>query len=227
MPRRCSAPIRLKRLLSYTQPGASGSPRLAISSPVENNATRRRRLAVTAAMPSDAISPRSAGRSTRPARSTGLPRVRSSPWRLRFSPALITRGAMRTRSPSPRGSTSHNSSGTTVSAPSGITAPVMMRTHSPAPDRPRCGVPANTVADGSQLDRRVCAQRRRQRRHNRPSPSCRAPARRSANDHVGASTRPSACANGTLLALVDRPQARRDRRAACGHAQVVFARGEW
>ena len=42
-------------------------------------------------------------------------------------------------------STRHSSTGTTVSASTGITAPVMMRTHSPASSRPPWAAPANTV----------------------------------------------------------------------------------
>ena len=124
------------------QPGGSGSPGLRNSSPVENSATRNRRITVTSAKPSDAISPRSAGRSTRPAFSAGLPCARSSPRRRRFSPARSTPGCSFTTAPC----SVQSSIGTTVSSPVGMTAPVMMRTHWPRAGTGPGAAPANTVS---------------------------------------------------------------------------------
>ena len=100
-------------------------PKVRSSLPVENKATRKRRNTVTCSMPKDAINPRSPGRSVRPAAKARPPCAKSSPHLRRFSPRRITPGLMCTLPPSTR----HNSCGTTVSAPAGITAPVMMRKH--------------------------------------------------------------------------------------------------
>ncbi len=73
--------------------------------------------------------PSSAGRTRCPTANTCCPLRRSSPAKRRFWPALVTApAAMRT----PVASSVARSCITTVSAPAGITAPVKMRTHSPA-----------------------------------------------------------------------------------------------
>ncbi|CFP68998.1 Uncharacterised protein [Bordetella pertussis] len=74
----------------------------------------------------------SAGRSTRPAVSAFSPSARSSPARRRLSPGRTAPAGTTMRSPSWR----TNSCGITVSSPSGMTAPVMMRTHWPGPTVP-------------------------------------------------------------------------------------------
>ncbi len=66
----------------------------ASSSPVEKKATRSRRLTSTSPMPSEAISPSSAGRSSCPGWSTGTPALRSSPAARTFWPAFCPGGTV-------------------------------------------------------------------------------------------------------------------------------------
>jgi hypothetical protein len=124
------------------QPGSNGSPRERSSSPVEKNATRNRRCTMTWPMPSEASRPRSAGRNIRPRVRAALPSSRSSPMWRRLSPVRTTPSGMVTVVSD---ALWVNSCGTTVSHLAGITAPVMMRTHSPWPTVPSKAFPANTV----------------------------------------------------------------------------------
>ncbi len=61
------------------------------SSPVEKNATRRRRNTVISPMPSEAIVPSSAGCTRSPARNTTCPGLMSSPAKRRFVPSFVDR----------------------------------------------------------------------------------------------------------------------------------------
>ena len=135
-----------------------------------------------------------------PARSAGWPAVRSSPASRRLSPRRSALAGKRTRSPS----TLQNSCGTTVSSPAGITAPVMIRSASPAPTRPCQAAPASAVpttrscrSPSFPLSHSARPPAPHRRRQSRPSPSCRAAARRRATTTSSASTRPSASNSAT------------------------------
>src|SRR5438552_1346149 len=127
------------RLESRICPFPSGASTSAISSPVQNTATRGRLRTCTFDRPTDASRPISAGRSTVPASRIVSPLRRSSP-------------ACRTESPFGVGAVivttslalSLSSTRTTVSAPSGIGAPVMMRIASPGPTSRSGNSPAAT-----------------------------------------------------------------------------------
>ena len=98
-------------------------------------------MTFTVARPRLAIRPSAAGPRVWPRRSAGWPCMRSSPLKRRLSPALRMPGGRVMCSPS----TFTNSSGTTVSRPAGMMAPVMIFTHWPGPTLPLQALPANAV----------------------------------------------------------------------------------
>ncbi len=141
------------RLLSYTQPGSSGSPSERSSSPVEKNATRRRRRTRHFA---DAE--RSDQTEVRRAQDAAGAQGRAAAGEIFAGETPVgARHARRWRqSGSYRHCASTSSCGTTVSQPAGMQAPVMTRTHCVAATAPSNGWPASalpatvssTAADG-------------------------------------------------------------------------------
>ena len=125
------------KLESCSSPGASSAPASRSSSPVAITATRARRTHCSSARPAATAIPSSAGPSSRPGARTASPARRSSPARRTLRPALSCSSKV-TFEPS----SSTTSIGATASAPSGITAPVEIRTASPSPTVTSEGCPA-------------------------------------------------------------------------------------
>ena len=121
-PSRASIAISMKRLESNNCAAARASPGDASSLPVENTATRMRLTTSSCVRPNAAASATSCGRSRCPAFSAAEPDGMSSPAGRTLAPGLRPAGST-TLSPSTRTSSCMN----TVSAPSGIGAPVKMR----------------------------------------------------------------------------------------------------
>ncbi len=119
-----SIAISMLRLESKSCAGPRMPPGATISSPVENTATRTLRLSSTFAYPKAAASATSWGRMRWPAGRTVSPSAISSPAGRTLAP-LFRPGGRRTP---PVSSTRTSSCMNTVSAPSGIGAPVKTRT---------------------------------------------------------------------------------------------------
>ncbi len=117
----------MKRLESKSCAGARDAPGDTSSFPVENTATRMRRRTSSLVRPKAAASATSCGRSRRPAASAAEPAGMSSPAGRTLAPGLNPAGSTTLPSASSRTSSCMN----TVSAPSGIGAPVKIRTASP------------------------------------------------------------------------------------------------
>ena len=120
----------LKLLLSKIFPGSRDWPLGTSSSPVDRMATTGRRTTLTLCNPNDAMTPMTEGRMTMPGVRTCWPVCTSSPAGRTLPPSgRLERMSIRSLGrPSRRRATSSVSSkGTTVSAPSGTGAPVMMR----------------------------------------------------------------------------------------------------
>ena len=144
--RRTSAPASAawaasaSELLSWIWAGPSGRPGGTSSSPVEMTATRGRRWTDAEACPVAASRPIAAGSSARPRSNRSKPAATSVPARRTFAPVLAAAriSTVAGISDAPAGA-SVSSTGTTVSAPGGIIAPVMIRS----------AVPGSTAASGA------------------------------------------------------------------------------
>ncbi len=215
-----SSPASRKRLASYSAAGGSGLPGSTISSPVENTATRTRRRTGNSVSPTAAASATCGVVSRRPAGSiTDLAR-KSSPAARRLAPRFRP-GGTTTVSPSTRVSSCMN----TVSAPSGIGAPVKMRIASPAPSARVAARPGGDAIDdlepgvarggkigmahGIAVDRRIVERRQIDRRQNIQRDDT---AARSGERH--------------RLGLRHRRNTLRDQLLHLGHRQQRAAKGE-
>ena len=122
--------------------------------------------------------PSSAGRTSWPAREHHLPGLEVLAGEAPVLAGLASlRRRRRARRPRPRVA---RSCITTVSAPAGITPPVKMRTHSPAPTRAARRLAGERLADAPQHRLAVRPRGRRSAPRSRPSPSCRGRERRAA-----------------------------------------------
>ena len=177
-PSRASIAISMKRLESNSCDGARGAPGETSSLPVENTATRMRLRTSTWVRPNAAASATSCGRSRRPALSAAKPEAMSSPAGRTLAPGFRPAGSTTLPASSIRTSSCMN----TVSAPSGIGAPVKIRTAWPgwnrAPGR-RAGLDAPghgkrlllalrqiAAAHRIAIDGGIGERRQRQRRRN-------------------------------------------------------------
>ena len=184
------------------RPGAGSDPGGASSSPVASTATRGRRAHAAAPRPTLASTPSSAGPSSVPWVSTVVPARTSSPARRMFAPSSGVPTSTRPPAISVR------STGTTVAAPSGTTAPVEMRIASPASSAPANGCPAR---DSPTTGRAPVA----------PGPTAKPSMAELSNGGTStslctssASTRPSASATGTSAASSGTIWASTKRRAS-------------
>ena len=186
-------------------PGRIGSPGATISSPVETTATSGRRHTSTAARPTAASMPISREVSTWPARSTVSPRARSLPAKAMNWPETAGRrtaiaGMPLSLSPSPS-TVSVCSTMTTASAPRGAMPPVAIRVAVPGSTVRLGATPGVRISGFSAriLGDRSLAPMVSSARTAKPSTLARSNPGASISATTGrASTRPNACANGTV-----------------------------
>ncbi len=187
-------------------PGRIGWPGATISSPVEMIATSGRRHTSTAAAPTAASMPISREVSTWPARSTVSPRARSLPAKAMNWPETAgRRTAIAGTPPSPPSPTPSTvsvcSTMTTASAPRGAMPPVAIRVAVPGLTVRRGAVPGVRISGFSTRiagDRSLAPMVSSARTAKPSTPARSNPGTSISAATVRASTRPRACANGTV-----------------------------
>ena len=175
--RSCSGCCRRSRLR------ASGVPMETSSSPVEKKATRSLRKTLTSLMPSEASMPDFGGRASAGRAEHDLPALDV----LAGEAPVLSRLGDRPRldRDTPSGARLHAPASRPCPRPAASTPPVKMRTACAVTDAfRRTAVPANDVADARELVSPL-AQGPRSARPNRPSLSCRGPARRRRDQVLG------------------------------------------
>ena len=146
-PNVCTCAATVYELASRIWPGPGAWPGGTTSLPVARIATRGRRTTATSIHPTAASMPISCGRNTLPGCNTTWPACTSSPACRTFAPAG---GAIRISTSSPSGHCPEPAEGrvsskrTTVSAPAGTGAPVIMRIAWPGPTATSGTYPAAT-----------------------------------------------------------------------------------
>ena len=128
-PSRSASAASIGPLASVMWKSWGAEPAGSSSLPVITRRTRGFRITGAVPWPIELITPRSCGRSTRPASNSAVPLTMSSPRRPTFLPGDTVATAITRVDES--GSASTNSAGSTESQPAGIGAPVMIRTAVP------------------------------------------------------------------------------------------------